>query len=248
MTAQDLLRQGKLQEAIHAVGGELRDHPADSRRRTFLFELLCFAGEYDRAGKHLSVLAEASEDAATGALVYRSALSAERKRHALFEGGKPAEPPAAASRPRPGKLNGEPFQTLEDIDPRIGPRLEVFVAGEYVWLPLAHIASLRIEAPRRLRDLIWAEARIMTGPGLKGQDMGEVLLPVLYPYSWKHPSESVRLGRETDWVLEGDDSIETPYGQKLLLLDNQKAIPFLEIRTLEFDAAAASAEAFAEPA
>ena len=57
MTAAELFREGKLMEAIEAVGVEIRGNPTDSKRRTFLFELLCFAGEYDRAQKHLEVLA-----------------------------------------------------------------------------------------------------------------------------------------------------------------------------------------------
>jgi type VI secretion system protein ImpE len=80
MTPQDIFRAGKLNEAIQALGAEVRDHPTDVKRRTFLFEMLCFAGEFDRAGKHLSVLSKGSADAELGALFYRSALSAERKR------------------------------------------------------------------------------------------------------------------------------------------------------------------------
>jgi len=56
----------------------LRDNPTDTRRRIFLFELLCFAGEYDRAEKQLDVLAQSGPEAATGALLYRAALAAER--------------------------------------------------------------------------------------------------------------------------------------------------------------------------
>ena len=50
MTATELFQQGKLRQAIEALGGEVRNAPLDAKRRTFLFELLCFSGEYDRAG------------------------------------------------------------------------------------------------------------------------------------------------------------------------------------------------------
>jgi type VI secretion system protein ImpE len=49
MSVQELFRAGKLQEAIQALGSEVRDRPGDNQRRTFLFELLCFAGEFSRA-------------------------------------------------------------------------------------------------------------------------------------------------------------------------------------------------------
>lgn len=88
MTARELYQAGKLDEAIQKVGAELRDNPTDAVRRTFLFELLCFAGEYDRAEKHLDVLGGASIDAGTGSLVYRAAVAAERSRNSLFEDRK----------------------------------------------------------------------------------------------------------------------------------------------------------------
>ena len=59
MTARQLYQAGQLGEAIQALGAELRNDPADARKRIFLFELLCFAGEYDRAEKHLDVLGQA---------------------------------------------------------------------------------------------------------------------------------------------------------------------------------------------
>ena len=49
MTAQSLFQAGRLDDAIGALSAELRDNPTDAQRRTFLFELLCFAGNYDRA-------------------------------------------------------------------------------------------------------------------------------------------------------------------------------------------------------
>ena len=58
MDAASLYKAGQLRPAIEALALELRHQPADTRRRTFLFELLCFAGEYERASKQLDVLLE----------------------------------------------------------------------------------------------------------------------------------------------------------------------------------------------
>lgn len=232
MNPDELIRAGRLSEAIQALIAEVRDHPADSRRRTFLFELLCFAGQYDRAEKHLSVLSQANQDAELGGLLYRSALSAERKRQAFFETRQYSGSGASQQSPRPGTLNGRPFRSIEDLDPRIGPRLEIFVAGEYVWLPFEHIGSIRMEAPKFLRDTLWATATVQTGPSFKGQEFGQVLIPALSPFSWQHERDEVKLGRTTDWKQQGEELI--PFGQKLLLLDDEEAIPILEIRELEF--------------
>jgi type VI secretion system protein ImpE len=42
MTATDLFQAGRLDEAVLALGVELRRDPADSKRRAFLVEILCF--------------------------------------------------------------------------------------------------------------------------------------------------------------------------------------------------------------
>ncbi len=73
--AKQLFQAGRLQEAVQALSAELRNHPEDSKRRTFLFELLCFSGEYDRAEKQLDLLAEGGPNSEMGAFVYRSALA-----------------------------------------------------------------------------------------------------------------------------------------------------------------------------
>jgi len=232
MTPQELLRAAKLNEAIQTLGSEVRENPTDIKRRTFLFELLCFAGEFDRAAKHLSVLAQGSADAENGALLYRSALAAERQRSLFFDSGESAGA-EQASASRSGTINGRSFTMLEDADPRIGPRLEFFVAGEYMQLPFEYIDSVRMEAPRLLRDLLWATARITASPAAKSRELGEVLLPVLYPFSWKYPSDEVRLGRATEWQ-NVDEKGELPVGQKLLIVDGGEVVPFLEIREITF--------------
>jgi type VI secretion system protein ImpE len=58
------------------------------------------------------------------------------------------------------------------------------------------------------------------------------LLPFLCPLSSKHPQDDVKLGRATEW--QEIDGLETPSGQKLLLLDGEEIVPFLEMRDLQF--------------
>lgn len=229
MQAQNLFREGKLSEAIASAAALVRESPADARLRTFLFELLCFAGDYDRAEKHLHLLGTGSgeKDREVGALLYHAALHAERTRTEMFEKG---ESPIASPAPEVGgTLNGQPFSTIEDADPRIGARLEIFAAGNYMWLPFAHIASIKMEPPRRLRDLLWAPVVLRTGPDFKGVELGEVLLPALSPLSCRHADEAVRLGRMTVWEEQNGDPV--PFGQKILLVDGEE-FPILELRTL----------------
>jgi type VI secretion system protein ImpE len=234
MTAGQLFQAGKLDQAVQALGAELRDNPGDVQRRTFLFELLCFAGAYDRAEKHLDVLAQGGKDAQLGALLYAGALHAERTRTELFlkkEYPKALEDSLAV--PLTGTINGQAFETFADADPRIGGRLEVFAAGQYMWLPLEHIASIEMEAPKRLRDLLWSRALVRTGPAFKGRELGEVLIPALTPLAFQNADDAVRLGRMTVWQ-ESEDG-DTPAGQKLFLVDDEE-FPILELRQLEFHA------------
>jgi type VI secretion system protein ImpE len=227
MTAAQLYREGKLNAAIQALSADLRNDPADQKGRTFLFELLCFAGEYDRAEKHLDVLAGAGMDAATGALMYRAALAGERTRNELFA---KQNYPTSPAEPVRGTLNGKPFEELEDADPRIGPRLEIYAAGDYMWLPLAHIASVELQPPKRLRDLLWAPAMVRTGPKFRSLELGEVMIPALSPFSFRHADDAVRLGRATVWEEQEGEAV--PFGQKMLLVDGEE-FPLLELRRLE---------------
>jgi type VI secretion system protein ImpE len=226
---QELLRAGRLDEAIEALSAELRREPGDARRRTFLFELLCFAGAYQRAEKQLDILGQRGPEAAMGTLLYRSALHAEQIRQEMFIGG--TIPSGPAPRPVAGRLNGSPFQSLTDADPRIGARLEVYAAGQYTWIPFEQIASVRMQAPSRLRDLLWAPAAVRTIADYQGAELGEVLLPALAPLSWHDPDEAIRLGRVTEWREVGP-GVDAPIGQKLLLVDGEE-FPMLELRELD---------------
>lgn len=230
MTARQLFDVGKIKEAEQVLSAHLRDHPDDASQRTFLFELLCFSGQYERAEKQLSILARSGAEAESGAILYYSALHAEKTRHDLFRNQNFPRTPAPAA--APGVLNGKPFTTLTDADPEIGARLEVFAAGSYLWVPFAHIASIEIPPPRKLRDTLWVPAVVRTGRSFGGRELGEVLLPATYAFSWRHPDEPVWLGRLTGWMAD-EEGNEYPMGQKLLLVDGEE-VPLLSVRTLEF--------------
>jgi type VI secretion system protein ImpE len=236
MDANQLFREGKLVEAAQLLAANLRNDPTDVRSRTFFFELLCFMGELDRAERQLDILSDLSKEAGMGTLLYRSAFQAERLRREMYE--KKAFPQTEAEPITKAILNGSESGTVEDADPRIGPRLEVYAAGSYMWLPLAHIASIRMEAPKRVRDLIWIPAILKTGPKCGGLDLGEVMIPALTPFAFRHADNSVKLGRQTVW--EETDGVVAPAGQKMLLVDGEE-IPILEVRTLEFPVASEAA-------
>ena len=236
MDASSLYKAGQLGPAIEALGMELRKQPTDTKRRIFLFELLCFAGEYDRASKQLDVLSSGGKDAESGAMLYRAALHAHRTREEMFARN---ELPVSSAVPSPaGTCDGISFSSFSDEDDRIGANLEVFIAGSYTWIPFHYIESVELQAPTRLRDLLWAPALLHTTKEFRLQDLGQVLLPALAPLSCRHPDDAVRLGRTTVWI---EDSVHgaVPAGQKIYLADDTD-LPLLQIRDLEFQGAVAS--------
>jgi type VI secretion system protein ImpE len=230
MTPKQLFDAGQVRDAEAAASRHLRQNPDDAGMRTFLFELLCFSGQYDRAEKQLGVLAQGGKEAEMGAVLYYSALHAEKLRNETFrkeDFPKDPAPPSPA-----GTLNGRPFQSISDADPEIGARLEVYAAGAYLWIPFHHISAVHIDPPKHLRDTLWTPGDVLTGPSFKGTDIGQVLIPAIYPFTWKSAEEALWLGRTTDWVRD-DEGHEFPVGQKTFIVDGEE-VPLLEIRSLEF--------------
>ena len=115
----------------------------------------------------------------------------------------------------------------------MGPRLELFAAGAYLWIPFEHIEAIEIQKPSRLRDLLWVPALVRTGPSFRGTELGEVLLPVLSPFSYKHPDDNVRLGRATEW--QEVDGLQVPVGQRMFSVDEDE-VSLLDSRLIEFTA------------
>jgi type VI secretion system protein ImpE len=226
--AQRLYKEGKLSEAIARLQEELRSDPQDVTRRTFLFELLCFQGEFQRARKQLEIIEAADPASYLGTMRFKQVLGAEDKRQEMFRTGalpdRRDEDPSMA-----GTLNGQPFGDIRDADPRIGPRLEMIAGGQYVWIPFAELSAVRLQPPSLLRDLLWPAAEVEIRDREAG-DANDVVLPAMTALSWQSPDELVRLGRVTTWT-EIETGEEAPVGQKLLLVDDEE-FPILEVREL----------------
>jgi type VI secretion system protein ImpE len=154
---------------------------------------------------------------------------------AAVRAGKPVdaakllEESEAARKPVGGSAGGVKFSAFRDGDDLLAPFLEVLApGGRYVWLPLEMVQSLELTAPSKLRDLLWAPAKIR----LRSGPSGDGYIPVVYPGSWEHADEAIRLGRRTDWV--GDGPVRGA-GQRVFYLDgNDRGL--LELRSVEFSA------------
>ncbi len=224
---------GRLTEAIADLGAELRKQPSSVKFRTFLFELLCFAGEFDRAEKQLDVLVEQDVKMQLGVVLYKSLLRAHRQREKSFETGvEVAEEDQLAL---PVRINGKSYEKCEDEDPRIGSSFEVYLDGSYTRIPYREVEEIEIAAPANLRDLFWIPAKISwrAESHLSGK-APHAHIPALAPGSWRHQDDAVRLGR-VSLIHQTETGELVPYGAKLLLCGDEE-IPLLEVRELAFPA------------
>jgi type VI secretion system protein ImpE len=88
MGAKELFDAGNLSGAIDQITQEVKVNPRDVKSRIFLFELLCFAGELQRAERQLDAVAQTSGDVKVemGVHLYRGVLQAETARRGFFTG------------------------------------------------------------------------------------------------------------------------------------------------------------------
>lgn len=131
-------------------------------------------------------------------------------------------------------IDGERFTDLRDYDDLLGPVLEVYAGGRYLWLPLERVKRIEIAPPAQLVDLLWPQATLEEISGAEAH----VHLPALYVGSSEAADERVKLGRTTEW-RDHADLLYRGIGQKTWLAqraDGEREIGLLEVRKLEISA------------
>lgn len=86
MDAREHLREGDVQAALSALKQDVRKAPRDPRLRTFLFQLFCITGEWDRALTQLTVASELDRLAIPMMSTYQVAIRCEVLREKVFRG------------------------------------------------------------------------------------------------------------------------------------------------------------------
>jgi type VI secretion system protein ImpE len=86
MDAQQLIAAGQLAPALTALQDQVRKDPANAKLRTFLFQLLCVQGQWNRALTQLNVAAELDAAALPMAQTYREAIQCEALREEVLAG------------------------------------------------------------------------------------------------------------------------------------------------------------------
>lgn len=260
-TAGDAFKRGDIQAAVAAATAAVRAAPRDPGLRWLLAEMLLFSGEPERADRSLDAVM--MEEPLPALLEFRKLLRAEEARRQCFADGRvpkmqgddptPAQRSALqaltflrfgdmaaaanaaaeteAARPRiAGRAGEEAFDDFRDADDILAPVLEVLTnAGEYMWVPFERLKSLEFDAPKRPRDLYWRKCVLE----LKDGTEGHVFIPAIYPWVPPAGADTLRLGRETEW-MEGDGAPVRGLGQRIWLA-GETALPASEATTIAFD-------------
>jgi type VI secretion system protein ImpE len=269
--AKELFEAGKLDEAIQQVTNEVKADPVDTSRRTFLFELLCFAGEWERAEKQLDVIGHQSTQAELGAMIYRANIKAENERRRLFaEGVQPhflKEPPAyvdlnitALNQLRQGQL-AEARITLdraEEERPEMSGTLDGqefqdfrdyddFVAPVIELIVKDKYVWMPFEQIKSIEIQPPKQLRDLLWASARVEALdgtvGEVYVPGLYAGTSEHSDDQARLGRLTDSQKIGDDLYRTVGLRMFRVGEDDKTL--FEVRSIQFNPVAHSESAAA---
>lgn len=247
-TPKELLDAGQLRAAIEALTLEVREAPADTQKRTFLFELLAFAGEWDRAEKQIAAAAPADAMSQMAVGVYRGLLQAERERALVFAGK--ARPHflrpvpayvekglAAIGRISEGDLPGARMllDEAEEERPSLHGRrgeasfddlrdFDDLTGGVLEVVFQGKYTWFPLEQARSLEPNPPKKLRDLIWPGARitadDGTSGDVFLFALYPGSAAHADELVKLGRMTDWKSLSAD-LQVGMGLRSFLVDGE---------------------------
>lgn len=254
------LKDGDLDGARAALVEVVRSQPANQQARMFLFQLLALAGEWDKALKHLGMLAQLSPEAQMLAVAYGQAIEAERQRADVFAGRAPMVQLIASDWAQ-GIADAITHYAAGRIAEGDAARDAAFEAAPDMPGTLDGVAFDWIsDADGRFGPTFEAivggkyglipfdqvERIVSEGPKdlrdtlwypaqvafRNGQSVA-AMLPARYPGSENSADANEKLGRATSWREEpwGD----TGSGQRLWTTSDGEDHPILSLRTLVFD-------------
>lgn len=254
------LDAGNLTAAVEAALRLVKTNPTDETARTFLFELSCYAGAWDRAEKQLEVIGHQDTNAMIGALIYRQNFHAERNRMKLFSDGLSPEfmgyKPAhiadlldAVNRVREGNF-GEARAAIDKVEEeRPAYKCEINGEGFSDFRDYNDLTMCVFEVIHK-DSYVWLPFEEVTSINffkpktlrdlywiqaeveMKNGITGEMFFPALYSGTWKSDNDLLRLGRMTDWREVGEE-VFTGEGTKLFWMDGRdKSI--LDISSIKF--------------
>ncbi len=266
MNGRDLLRASDLAGTLAKVKDEVRKSPGDAKSRTFLFQLFCVTGEWDRALTQLKVASELDPLAVPMAQTYQAAIRCEMLRARVFAGTRT---PTVFGDPEPWmsmliEANrrlaagaAEDAAGLRDTAFEDAPAAAGTIDGAaFEWLAdadprLGPMMEVIVDGRyfwvpyHRLQSLtIEAPADLRDQVWLPAQFVwangGEAVgfIPARYPGSETATDPAITLGRKTEWREQGDWYLGL--GQRMLATDAGEH-PLLDIRRIDITVPAEAA-------
>jgi type VI secretion system protein ImpE len=253
----ELYQEGKLDEAIEALGAAVKSRPTDVNARGFLAELLCFAGNHARVDVLLDQMQGLDNALAVPLALFRQLLRADLARQQFYEEGRL---PEFIGKPEDWvKLSLEASIALREGKADDAAKLLVSAEEQRPRIPGTRDGK-PFDDIRDLDDLLGGIVEVYTTNGkfywipldrvieaefrpsqrprdllwrhahmiVKDGPEGDVYLPALYYGSAKSADQALRLGRGTDWVGEGP---VRGVGQRCFLI-GEEDVPILEITSL----------------
>lgn len=118
---------------------------------------------------------------------------------------------------------------LMDTDGRLAMIWELFIEGQYYWLPLTEIKSVTVFAPQKTTDLLWPMTKVMFKDGREFDGC----TPARYPIDKTVAlSDDELMCRHTNWQEVG--GLFCGRGQKTLG-GSDMDVGLLDIRRIEFE-------------
>ncbi|MBV9124304.1 MAG: SciE type virulence protein [Planctomycetes bacterium] len=265
MNGRECYQAGKLKEAIAAMTEEVKQHPADTSRRGFLCELLCFTGELEKADRQLDVMGTQDPTAMVGISLFRQLIRAEQARQQFYSEGRL---PEFLDQPSPElRLRLEASIQLREGQVKEAARL-LEQAEEQRAKPSGTCGGQPFTDFRDLDDLTASFFEVLTSNGVyywvpmdrveqlefrpptrprdllwqrvhmvvSGGPDGEVYLPTLYANTPQDADDRVRLGRATEW-RGGEGEPTRGIGQRTFLV-GEEGLPILELKEIIVNSAA----------
>lgn len=258
MQAEQLIREGKIAEALAALQDAARSDPANVEYRAFLYQLLCVMGQWDRALTQINVVGDMKPKDLIMVEFYRNAIRCEVLRNEVFAGkrtplmlGEPKEwlglMVQAVGHHARGEISAA--ASLRDQAFDQAPAIEGTINGEpFSWLAdtdhrLGPIMEVIIQGKYYWAPFDHISAIKIEPPGTlrdvvwaqaefiwnnQGKAVG--LIPVRYPGTAERGSDAEKLSRGTSFAdLAEDYCVGT--GQRMFASDSGET-PILEARLI----------------
>ena len=260
MDVKELIRAGKIADARKELVEYIKASPADSGKRTLLFQVLSFYGEWEKAKKHLEILAAQDPEIETGIQVYLNLVNAEIERAKVFNNGmRPAFLPKAPPYMElyynaADELKKEHFdkarELFEQLDDQItdrsgsvnGKDFNSFKDTDTLLSPFLEIIvhERYVWIPlESIRELVIPTPEklfdLIWVPAIITTWEGLTLncyMPVTYHGSSDNEDDRIKTGRMTDWVTSGGIFLKG-MGQHVFEIGDED-MGILEIREVIF--------------